>query len=95
MPAVTRLGDVCTGHACYPSRPSTTASPDVYVNGIAVHRHRDLWSTHCCGADCHGGALARGSLTVFVNDRMIGRIGDPVNCGSAVAQGSDDVFAGG
>lgn len=95
MPAVTRLGDVCTGHGCFPPRPSSSASGDVFVNGIAVHRQGDSWSSHCCGPACHGGALASGSGTVFVNGKMIGRIGDPVDCGSAVAVGSSNVFAGG
>ena len=43
----------------------------------------------------HGGVLASGSSTVFANGRQIGRIGDPVDCGSTVASGSGDVFAGG
>lgn len=95
MPAITRLGDPCTGHGCFPGRPSTSASGNVFVNGIAVHRQGDSWSSHCCGPSCHGGALASGSGTVFVNGKMIGRIGDPVDCGSAVAVGSGNVFAGG
>lgn len=95
MPAVTRLGDTCTGHGCYGGRPSTSASPNVFVNGIAVHRQGDSWASHCCGASCHGGALAAGSGTVFVNGKQMGRIGDPVDCGSAVAAGSGNVFAGG
>ena len=95
MPAVTRLGDACTGHDGFPPRPSSSASGDVFVNGIAVHRQGDSWSSHCCGPSCHAGALASGSGTVFVNGKMIGRIGDPVDCGSTVAVGSSDVFAGG
>lgn len=38
MPAVTRLGDQCTGHGCFPARPSTSAATSVFINGIAVHR---------------------------------------------------------
>jgi uncharacterized Zn-binding protein involved in type VI secretion len=95
MPAVTRLGDSCTGHGCFPSRPSTSASPDVFVNSIAAHRQGDSWASHCCGPPCHGSTLAAGSGTVFVNGKQLGRIGDPVACGSAVAGGSGDVFAGG
>lgn len=93
MPAVTRLGDLCTGHGCWPSRPNIQASPDVYANGIAVHRQTDAWAVHCC-PPCHAGNLAEGSPTVFVNGLECGRIGDPVNCGSAVATGSPNVFAG-
>lgn len=94
MPAVTRLGDACTGHDGFPPRPSSSASGDVFVNGIAVHRQGDSWASHGCGHTSHA-VLASGSVTVFVNGKMIGRIGDPVDCGSAVAQGSSDVFAGG
>jgi uncharacterized Zn-binding protein involved in type VI secretion len=32
---------------------------------------------------------------VFVNGKQLGRIGDPVACGSAIASGSGNVFAGG
>jgi len=39
--------------------------------------------------------LAQGSASVFVDGRALGRIGDPVACGSRVAQGSPNVFAGG
>ena len=94
MPAVTRLGDVCTGHGCFPSRPSVSASPTVFVNGIAVHRQGDSWDSHCCGV-CHTSTLAAGSASVYVDGKQIGRIGDPVACGSSVASGSGDVFAGG
>lgn len=95
MPAVTRLGDNCTGHGCFPPRPSIAASGNVFVNGIGVHRQGDGWATHCCPPPCHAGNLASGSSTVYVNGKQCGRIGDPVSCGSAVAVGSGNVFAGG
>jgi uncharacterized Zn-binding protein involved in type VI secretion len=95
MPAVTRLGDKCTGHGCFPPRPNTAASENVFVNNIAVHRQNDAWDTHCCGPSFHDSVLASGSGTVFVNNLQIARIGDPVACGSAIAAGSGNVFAGG
>lgn len=95
MPAVTRLGDNCTGHGCWPPRPNVSASPNVYVNGVPVHRQGDAWAVHCCGPSCHAGELASGSSTVYINGKQCGRIGDPVDCGSSVAQGSSNVFAGG
>jgi len=97
MPAVTRLGDSCSGHGCWPPRPSTGASPDVFVNGIAVHRQGDAWAPHTCPTipETHDSVLAAGSSTVYVNGKQIGRIGDPVACGSTVATGSANVFAGG
>lgn len=93
MPEVTRLGDLCTGHGCWPPRPNDEASPDVFTNGIRTHRETDHWPVHCCGS-CHDGNLEKGSRTVFVNGLPIARIGDPVDCGSHVAEGSPNVFAG-
>lgn len=94
MPAVTRRGDVCTGHGCFPPRPNDQGSPDVFVNDIEVHRETDHWTTHCCGS-CHDSNLSSGSSTVYVNDLQCARIGDPVVCGSNVSQGSNNVYAGG
>ncbi|WP_394698961.1 PAAR domain-containing protein [uncultured Tolumonas sp.] len=96
MPAVTRLGDSCTGHGTWPPRPSTGGSGDVFVNGIPAHRQGDAWAVHCNDVPvCHAGSLAAGSGTVFVNGKQLGRVGDSVSCGSAVAAGSGNVFAGG
>jgi len=94
MPAVTRLGDICTGHGCYPPRVNDEASLDVFVNGIGVHREGDHWVTHCCGPACHDSVLAKGSSTVYVNGIPASRIGDLVACGSLSAQGSPNVFFG-
>jgi len=96
MPAVTRKGDSCTGHDACPPRGSTGGSPNVFVNGIPVHREGDSWGAHGCPVHPpHGSVLASGSGTVFVNGKPIGRIGDPVACGGTVASGSGNVFAGG
>lgn len=97
MAAVTRLGDACSGHGCWPPRASTGASPNVYVNGIAVHRQGDAWAAHTCPSipQTHASVLAAGSASVFVNGKALGRVGDPVACGSSVAAGSANVFAGG
>ena len=95
MPAITRLGDLCTGHGCYPPRPSNQASGDVYVEGILVHRQSDSWEPHGCPTCApHGGTLVSGSASVFANGLEIGRIGDPVSCGSSVLEGAATVFAG-
>ncbi len=95
MPAVTRLGDVCTGHGCFPPRPSISSSSNVFVNGIPVVRVGDDYAPHGC-SNCrpHPGKLASGSATVFVNGRPVGRVGDAVSCGSFVAAGSPDVIIG-
>ncbi|MDC8443758.1 PAAR domain-containing protein [Halomonas aquamarina] len=95
MPAVARLGDNCTGHGAFPPRSSIGGSGDVYANGIAVHRQGDGWAVHCNPTPvCHGSVLAAGSSTVHANGKQLGRIGDPVACGSSVASGSGSVYAG-
>lgn len=97
-PNVHRLGDICTGHGCWPSRPSTEGSPNVNVNGIPVHRLGDAWDSHCCpNKGCHTSVLQAGSSTVNVNGLQMARIGDPVACGStaSAAMCSPTVFCGG
>jgi len=92
MPAVARLNDLCTGHGCYGPRPNVQGSPNVYANFLPVHRQSDKWGVHCC-VSCHSSVLAVGSPNVWVNGLQMGRIGDPVACGSRVAEGSPNVFA--
>lgn len=95
MPGVTVQGQIDSGHGCFPPRPSTQGSSDVFVNGVAAHRQGDSWAVHVCGNSAHAGSLAAGSSTVYVNGKQLGRIGDDVDCGSVVAQGSPNVNAGG
>lgn len=96
MPAVSRKGDLCTGHGCWPPRPSIEGSNNVFINGKPAHRQHDKWDAHTCPSipETHDSVLADGSHTVFVNRRPLARITDPVACGSFVATGSSNVFAG-
>jgi len=99
LAGITTLGDICTGHGCWPPRPCISASNDVIVNGRGIHRRGDSWAVHCkpCGkcSCCHGGTLVGGSSTVFANGRQAGRLGDPISCGSLCSTGSPNVNAGG
>ncbi|MGX9855777.1 PAAR domain-containing protein [Limimaricola variabilis] len=95
MPAVSRIGDMGSGHGAFPPRASTGGSGTVFANGIGVHRQGDAWPVHCnSDGSCHPGVLASGSGTVYANGKALGRVGDPVDCGSTIAVGSGDVFAG-
>ncbi len=94
MPKVVRLGDICSGHGCWPPRKNDQGSPNVFANNIKVHRKTDHWPVHCCNNDCHDGNISNGSGSVFVNGLGVARVGDPVSCGSTAAQGSQNVFAG-
>ena len=95
---VHRLGDICTGHGCFPPRVSTEGSPSVKMNGIPAHRLGDAWEPHGCGTcSPHGSKLQSGSSTVNVNGLQLARIGDPVACGSSASASacSPTVFCGG
>jgi uncharacterized Zn-binding protein involved in type VI secretion len=93
LPAAT-IGSLCTGHVPFPPRLAVTGSEDVFINGLSAHRLSDSWDVHCAKS-CHDSVLASGSSSVFVNGLPLGRIGDVIACGSSVATGSDNVFAGG
>jgi len=95
MPGAAQHTNICTGHGCFPPRPNNQASTNVFVNLLGWHRVGDTYEDHHCGKHWHGGFLADGSSTVFVNSKEAGRILDPVSCGSAVGRGSKNVFAGG
>ena len=95
MPVVSRKGDSCTGHGNFPPRASIVGSDSVFVNGVGVLRVGDGFGSHCNSSpSCHVGSLSSGSGSVFANGKALGRIGDDVGCGSAVSQGSSNVFAG-
>jgi hypothetical protein len=65
---------------------------DVLVNGKGAHREGDDWAVHCCGPSCHSGKTVKGSPNVFTNGKAKARIGDLVDCGSAISAGSSNVF---
>lgn len=94
MPAAARQGDQCTGHGSHPPRPNVEGSDNVFVNGLPVHREGDRWATHGHTPPPGDDRLSEGSSTVFANGKAVGRIGDMVTCGSAVAEGSANVFVG-
>ena len=95
MPGVHRKGDMGPGHSCFGAHVSIAGSPNVFVNGIPVHRVGDGWSVHNCGPSVHGSVLAVGSATVIVNGMGCARIGDKTACGTVLSTGSGNVFAGG
>lgn len=95
MPAVTRVGDNCTGHDDCPPVPLVAGSGNVFVNGKPVCRIGDPYETHSCPVHSpHTPHLAAGASNVFVNGIPVSRIGDAVDCGGSAAQGSPNVFVG-
>lgn len=94
MPAITRLGDNCSGHDACPPRPLASGSHNVYINGKSAGRvDIDNYALHgCIIHPAHSGVITSGSPNVIINGCQAGRIGDPVSCGSVVAEGSPNVF---
>lgn len=87
--------DYCTGHGSYPPRLPSSASTNVFVNGSGSLRQTDGYLAHCNPSpSCHTGTVSEGSGTVFINGLAAARIGDAIDCGSAIAQGSSNVFIG-
>ena len=91
MPGVVRRTDNCSGHGCYPPRPATSWSPNVFVNNLNVERRTDTLESHCCVDVCHGGVY-EGKHTVFANGLDIQVQGDPIDCGSTCDECSPNVF---
>ena len=74
-------------------------STDVRVGGLGVSRKDDLNTPHLkpCGFACcgHVAPITIGSTTVFANGKGIGRVGDHIIGCTKVAEGAENVFAGG
>ena len=92
----TRIGDADLVHCSVPHRAE--GSDNVFVNGIpwSLMGHHNDAHLKPAGPDCviHTAPIARGSYLVFVNGVGSGRITDDVAGCTAVAEGSDNVFAG-
>ena len=96
MPAATRFGDADLPHCSGMTRAQ--GSENVFVNFIPWSRFGDVNTPHKLpGNPCpiHVAAIAVGSKTVFINGRGAGRVGDKIAGCMAVAEGSENVFAGG
>ena len=97
-----RLGDICTGHGCFPPRPNFNASENVFVNRSGWHRMGDRWCGHCCGLACcsvgpaleERAATVQGSRTVHVNGRPAVGVGCKISDKAYTATGSGNVFVG-
>lgn len=95
MPGISWEGALHTGFTCHPPVPSIEGSPDVFVEGDPVHREGDAWDFSTCGTSVQDGVTISGSGTVFANGQAVGRIGDDISNGAAIAEGKETVFAGG
>lgn len=86
MPRVCRLGDTSSHGGAV-----TSASPNVFVNSIAVARLNDTFSCPIHGAQ----TIVSASGTVFANNRGVARLGDAISCGAVLTSASPNVYADG
>ena len=96
MPAVCRIGHADIPHCSGMVRQG--GSSNVFVNGIGISRQTDVNTLHKKPpAPCpkHAKGITTGSNTVKINGLGCGRIGDSITGCTFVAEGSDNVFAGG
>jgi len=99
MPKAGRLGDIGSGHGCFPPTPIIAGSGDTFINGKPAARKDDAVLLHGCPCPktphgIHGRAIAAGSCNVSINGKPAARIGDAINCGGSVSTGSPDTFIG-
>ena len=71
---------------------TNTASTDVFVNSLQVHRLTDMNDPHGHCPAYYGTSLSEASPNVFVNGLGVGRINDHYDCGAMVITGSNNVF---
>ena len=98
MPAVSRLGDMSTGHDCFP--PTALVSTPVtktFFNGklASVVDPACRHAPHTCGRQTHADATrapSSGSSKTFIEGKPAARIGDNITCGDAIAEGSTNSF---
>jgi uncharacterized Zn-binding protein involved in type VI secretion len=94
MPAVTRLGDISTGHCYTQAGSDDAAQTTVFANSILATVVGAHYPTHTCGVSSHEGFASTGSGTVFIESKQVHRIGDEISCGDISANGSQNVFVG-
>jgi uncharacterized Zn-binding protein involved in type VI secretion len=98
MPAIVRLGDLSTGHGCFPpTNLVTTVATKSYINGklVGLQDEESQFSTHVCGIVVHpqnSRYISSGSSKTYIEGKPVARIGDDIACGDACAEGSPDSF---
>ncbi len=95
MPAVTRVGDKCTGHDNCPAVPLVEGDSTILVNGKPIGVVGCAYQSHSCTTHTsHTPHIAQGAPYVFAHGKAVARVGDAVDCGGTVAQGSSNISVG-
>lgn len=98
MPAASRLGDQSTGHDGFPPTACISSNTSkTFVNGIQVQALGSVYAAHTKGSTTHPIGIrdtTGGSSKVFIEGKPAIRIGDPIECGDSVGEGSSNTFFG-
>ena len=98
MPAVSTIGDKSTGHGCFsPTALITTPVAKTYFNGklAAVVDSNCKFAAHSCGITTHNSDIripSSGASKTYIEGKKAARIGDSIQCGDAIEQGSINSF---
>lgn len=98
MPAVSRIGDMSTGHGCFaPTALVQTPVTKTFFNGklASVVNSATQHAPHTCGITTHSGSTrspSSGASKTFIEGKLAARIGDNIACGDAIAEGSPNSF---
>lgn len=97
MPAVARLTDKSTGHGCFsPTAMITTPVAKTYFNGklAGVVDSNCTFAAHTCKIT-HNSDIripSSGASKTYIEGKPAARIGDSIQCGDVIAQGSANSF---
>lgn len=91
-----RVGDMHSGHDCFPPTNAILGSANVKINGMQAMNVGSQYQVHCCPKKgCHQVIQSTGSATVKINGKPAARLGDQTACGAATITGSSNVMIGG
>lgn len=91
MKAIAVQGSICSGHDGFAPRPSVSGQSLFMVNGKPAMATGDAFDLHDKPNNPpHAGSVI-GSTNLTINGKQVAVVGDPVSCGSTVANG-DSTF---
>jgi uncharacterized Zn-binding protein involved in type VI secretion len=96
MPAACRLGDLSTGHGCFPpTNINGKVAAKTSIEGAKAAFVGSTHPDHSCGTTVHAGrSISSGSGKTFIEGAAAARIADSINCGDAMGQGASKTFIG-
>ncbi len=98
MPAVSRIGDMSTGHGGFPPTAMiTTPVAKTYFNGKfpGVVDEQCKFAAHSLVNTVHNSDIrypSSGASKTYIEGKLAARIGDNLNDGDAIAEGSPNSF---